>query len=84
MSYITVLCVQGIPILSPLSFMPSPYSTFYNYLLLKELDSKADAKAANRAHQCLNRIRGTPLKTTGVRDSMITEETTAARSFPLL
>ena len=27
-SYITVLCVQGIPILSPLHFMPSLYSTF--------------------------------------------------------
>ena len=27
MSYITVVCVQGIPILSPLLFMPSLYST---------------------------------------------------------
>ena len=27
-SYITVLCVQGIPILSPLLFMASLYSTF--------------------------------------------------------
>ena len=27
-SCITVLCVQGIPILSPLIFMPSLYSTF--------------------------------------------------------
>ena len=27
MSYITVLCVQGIPILSPSPFMPSLYST---------------------------------------------------------
>ena len=26
-SYITVVCVQGIPILSPLLFMPSLYST---------------------------------------------------------
>ena len=26
-SYITVLCVQGIPILSPSLFMPSLYST---------------------------------------------------------
>ena len=26
-SYITVLCVQGIPILSPLLFVPSLYST---------------------------------------------------------
>ena len=30
-SYITVVCVQGIPILSPLLFMPSLYSTFYLY-----------------------------------------------------
>ena len=38
MSYITVLCVQGIPILSPLLFVPSLYSTLFNLLVICELD----------------------------------------------
>ena len=32
MSYITVLCVRGIPILSPLLFMP-PYIPHYEFLI---------------------------------------------------
>ena len=45
MSYITVLCVQGIPILSPLLFMPSLYSTlqfeeFFIYLYIYTSDGQ--------------------------------------------
>ena len=37
MSYITVVCVQGIPILSPLLFMPSLYSTLRIFNLLVKM-----------------------------------------------
>ena len=38
-SYITVLCVQGIPILSPSLFMPSLYSTLI-YLYIVQLPNE--------------------------------------------
>ena len=54
--------------------------------LLKTLDGRADAIAANKAHPRRNRIQGTPLKTTaptGVSDWMI-NKVESAPSSPLL
>ena len=54
---------------------------------LKQLDGRADTKAANRAHPRRNRILGTPLKTTvpaGVSDWMVNHEEIEPPSSPTL
>ena len=56
-------------------------------VFLKQLDCRADTKAANRAHPHRNRILGTPLKTTapvGASDWMVNHDEIEPPSSPTL
>ena len=55
MSYITVLCVQGIPILSLLIFMPSLYSTLD--LLVRYIYRIRSETFARGGSTCMPRMR---------------------------